>query len=683
MTAINALGRASSPYLLQHAQQPIHWQEWSESTLAQARELRRVIFLSIGYSTCHWCHVMAHECFDNESIASVLNQHFINIKVDREERPDIDATYMAYVMAISGQGGWPLNLWLTPEGEPLIGGTYFPPEDRNGRAGFRRICEEVAHLWRTEPARLSQAAHRHLQQLREESSQPRARHAVSSLSPIDALLSQIMAQHDIRHGGFGEAPKFPRPCLPRCILICDSLKRGDVELRQQAIGATIHTLRAMMDGGLHDHLGGGFHRYAVDARWQVPHFEKMLYDQAQLAELYLDAWNLQLSDATENARYLITVERIFDYVANELRHPQGGFYAAEDADSQINHNAPQRREGAYWTWQADEIQRHLSPLQAAIFCRHYGVEINGNIRPEDDPHQELSGQNVLHLQQPSSALAELFALSDADYCRQLAEAENTLRGHRQQRPKPHRDEKIITAWNALMIRALARGFRFTRNPQWLQLAAQAAHFLRTHLWRDGQLFRSFTASSPPARIPAFAQDYATLISALIELDAIQPAARWLDWAISLQEQLDARFWRAEHCGYVIETTIQATPILTIREDYDGAEPCVNHTAAENLLKLAAITHHPAYHERAEQLLRAGEALMAKQPCAVPTLIAALTLHTEGMHHFTIPSDTPAELRRAIHREHPFAAVFAETERANDSILHCHAERCTTWHPSSS
>lgn len=675
----NALDAASSPYLQQHAHQPVHWQEWSETILAQAREQRRVIFLSIGYSTCHWCHVMAHESFDSPEIAAVMNQHFINIKVDREERPDIDATYMAYVMAISGQGGWPLNLWLTPEGEPLIGGTYFPPEDRHGRAGFRRVCEEVAHLWRAEPMRLSHAAQRHLQQLREESSQPRSQGDLPHAPSCNGLLRQIIAQHDALHGGFGAAPKFPRPCLPRFVLICESLKQGDAELRGQALEATRHTLRAMMDGGIHDHLGGGFHRYAVDAHWHVPHFEKMLYDQAQLAELYLDAWILQIGDETENARYLRTVERLFDYVTSELRHPEGGFYAAQDADSQIAHTN-KRREGAYWTWQAQDIQPHLTPLQAAIFCRHYGVEIHGNIQAESDPHQELTGQNVLYLNDTDSSatLAELFQLSLNDYTHQLATAEATLLNLRQQRPKPHRDEKILTAWNGLMIRALARAARFTQRECWLQHACQAALFIKNHLWCEDQLFRSYSPTSPPARIAAFAADYAALISALLELNAAQPTGDWLSWALRLQEQLDSRFWRDDFCGYVIETTIQSNPILTIREDYDGAEPCVNHLAAENLLKLAAMTHETAYQQRAELLLKTGSTLIANHPSAVPVLVAALALHNEGLHHFTIPQATSAAARLAIATQYPYTAVFASSDQHSEDVIHCHQQHCTIW-----
>ncbi|MEO0018653.1 MAG: hypothetical protein RLZZ522_1936 [Verrucomicrobiota bacterium] len=660
----NALSHETSPYLLQHADHPVAWQPWSEAAFARARDEQKLVFLSIGYSTCHWCHVMAHESFEDPDIAAVMNHHFINVKVDREERPDLDATYMAFVQATTGQGGWPMSVWLTPAGRPVAGGTYFPPEDRHGRAGFPNLCHHLARLWRDDRARVEAGAAEIQAQLSPAAGSPASGHADASV--CDDFLQQCQQRFDPDWGGFGHAPKFPRPTVIRTLMQLAERHGPESPAGADAWRMADLTLRAMALGGIHDHLGGGFHRYAVDRYWHVPHYEKMLYDQAQLAMAYLDGWQL-----SGDGFFRAVAEDIFGYLLTTLRDADGAFHAAEDADSLPEPAATHPREGAFWTWPATEIATLLAPLDAAIFTAAYGVEAAGNARPESDPHGELSGQNTLFRACSDAALATTFACPEEAIRERLRSAASILLAARALRPPPHRDDKIVTAWNGLAIGALARGARLLERADLAAAATEAAGFIRRELWDGTTLFRSFRRQR--SAVPGFPADYVFLISGLIELHALAPAADWLDWAQTLQQKLDAAHWDASHAGYVMRPVLNGQSLRIIREDYDGAEPCPNHLAAENLLKLGALLDCAACHARAEILLRAGSTTLENQVFAAPLLLAAYDLHQRGVMKFQVPSIPSIALSQNLRATYRPRAVH--TGGHGDSVILCEGFTC--------
>jgi uncharacterized protein YyaL (SSP411 family) len=655
----NALIHETSPYLLQHAHNPVDWLPWGEAAFARARAEDKPVFLSIGYSTCHWCHVMEHESFENDKVAAVMNHHFINIKLDREERPDIDATYMAYVQATTGQGGWPMSVWLTPDGKPVFGGTYFPPDDRHGRPGFTRVCHELARLWRDDRGRMEDAATRAMEHLRKEAADSVETENLPDEKVLENFLHRCESMFDPEWGGFGGAPKFPRPVVVRTLMqLCERFG-----MMSGAWKMSECTLRTMAAGGMNDHLGGGFHRYSVDRYWHVPHYEKMLYDQAQLAMAYLDGW--QISGEPE---FREVAEGIFRYLMETMRDSGGAFHAAEDADSLPNHDANHKREGAFWTWSAAEISSLLEPRNAAIFCAAYGVETDGNARPESDPHHELEGQNTLFRAMDDEALEVMF---DGDFRERLAAAKRVLLDHRAKRPPPHRDDKIVTAWNGLAIGAFARGGRVFKRPELTEAARAAAAFLNRELWDGTRLFRSFRERRGDAE--AFPADYVFLVSGLIELQAALPDGGWLEWAAELQRTLDELFWDTSKSGYVMRPQLVDETLMVIREDYDGAEPSPNHLAAENLLKLAVLLDQPAHAARAEDVLRAGARMMESQPFACPLLLAALDLHQRGVMKFQVPETADEQVLEKLRTSHLPRAVF--TTDGGDKVILCEGVTC--------
>ena len=661
----NALANETSPYLLQHAHNPVDWVPWSEEAFEKAAEEDKLVFLSIGYSTCHWCHVMERESFENEAIAAVMNRNFVCVKVDREERPDIDATYMAFVQATTGQGGWPMSVWLTPQGEPVVGGTYFPPEDRYGRAGFPKLCTEIGRLWKEDRKRMEESAAKIMEHLRGEARGGAAVTGLPGEKVFGDFLGRCEAMFDPSLGGWGGAPKFPRPAVPRLLLqLADRLGGEEAEA---ALQMTHRTLRSMAAGGMNDQLGGGFHRYSVDGYWHVPHYEKMLYDQAQLALLYLEAWQ-----AGGDERDREVAEEIFRYVIRDLRDAGGAFHAAEDADSLPSADASEKREGAYWTWEAAEIYRLLDARSAAIFCAAYGVEEGGNARPESDPHEELVGQNTLFRAKSVDSLAGQFDLTEGEIRSILADARSILLEARKLRPMPHRDDKIITAWNGLMVAALARGARVLNRPDLLDAASAAATFIREKLWHGSKLWRSYRGKRGGA--PGFASDHAFLISGLIELHGADGKAEWLEWAREVQAGLDRDHWDESRAGYVIRAELAGETLLTIREDYDGAEPAANHVAAENLLKLAALLDEPAYAMRAEAILRAGSRAAEAQPFAVPVLLGALDLYLRGAVKIEVRGEPGPELSEAIRRKWIPLGVWTKSAGAGDIVI-CRGQTC--------
>ncbi|MBB5351267.1 hypothetical protein HNR46_001503 [Haloferula luteola] len=659
----NALARETSPYLLQHQHNPVEWLPWGEAAFEEARRRDVPVFLSVGYSTCHWCHVMERESFESEAIAAVMNEGFVCVKVDREERPDVDAAFMAFVQATTGQGGWPMSVWLTPDGEPILGGTYFPPEDRHGRAGFPRVCRELARLWREDRTRMQEAATRVAEHLQEQSTADVVLRGLPGEKVFGDFLDHCEASFDPEWGGWGMAPKFPRPSVPRLLLQLADRFGAESDEAASALQMVERTLERMAAGGLHDRIAGGFHRYSVDRYWHVPHYEKMLYDQAQLLHLYLDAWQW-----TGERAHAEVAERLVEYVIRDLTDPAGGFHAAEDADSRDADG--EVKEGAYWTWTAEEIQEVLSPSDAALACAVWGIELQGNSRPESDPHGELEGRNTLYQALSEPRWVEVFG---ADAPQRLESIRKHLLEVREKRLRPHRDDKIITAWNGLMIGALARASRVLGLEEAMQAATAAAKFLRKELWSSGQLERSWRGRK--SGVSGFPADYVFLIEGLIELHALGDEG-WLDWAVELQGSLDRQFWSDEKIGYVMRPSLSGRELMIIREDHDGAEPAPNHAAAVNLLKLEALTGNASYRTQAEALLRAGSLLAEKHGFYAPVLLGALDLRLRGVRKWSVGSRVDLTERQALRRLVEPRGVY-ETADGNEVTV-CEGELCRLW-----
>lgn len=508
----NALAGEKSPYLLQHKDNPVDWHPWGEAAFSKARLENKPVFLSIGYSTCHWCHVMAHESFENPSTAALMNRAFVNIKVDREERPDVDRVYMAFVQATTGGGGWPMSVWLTPEGHPFFGGTYFPPEDRYGRAGFPQIILHIEKLWDEDRGRIESEAGRVIASLRGAAA-PRPDGATLRAEWLANAERAFAESFDAEHGGFGGAPKFPRPS------VLNFLFRGGVKSRNMAL----ETLRAMSCGGMRDQLGGGFHRYSVDRFWHVPHFEKMLYDQAQIAVSLVEAWQI-----TKDPFYEATARSTLDYVLREMTHPEGGFFSAEDADSLIAHGGDAHAEGAFYVWTRREIEDALGVEAALEFCDHYGVREEGNAPDGSDPHGEFTGKNILHPSQVPEPAS-------------LASSRGILLGLREKRPRPHLDDKVLTAWNGLMISALAKAGAAFVETRYLDAAVRAAEFVFGKLRAGNDLLRSWR-DGEASSVRGFAEDYAFLIQGLLDLYEADFNSTNARMALALQESQNELFW---------------------------------------------------------------------------------------------------------------------------------------------
>ena len=667
----NALAKETSPYLLQHKNNPVDWLSWGEAAFARAKKEDKLVFLSIGYSTCHWCHVMEHESFENEAIAKVMNDNFVCVKVDREERPDVDATYMAFVQATTGSGGWPMSVWLTPDAKPVVGGTYFPPEDRGGRPGFPSICTQLGRLWKVDRAKMLESADKVMAHLRKESLPDAVVRGLPPEKVFGDFVDQCEASFDPEWGGWGGAPKFPRPAVPRLLLQLADRFGVESEEGEACLQMVERTLKTMAAGGMHDQLGGGFHRYSVDRYWHVPHYEKMLYDQGQLGLLYIEAWQVTGEEA-----YRRVAEHLFEYVLRDMKDEGGAFHAAEDADSLPDRDAGEKREGAFWTWEAADVYEILEPKAAALFCEGYGVQQEGNARPESDPHGELEGQNTLFRAMPDAALAEKFEMDRDAVKASLKRSSELLLAQRAKRPLPHRDDKIITAWNGWMIAALAKGGRAFGRRELIEAAEEAASFVKEHLWsQDGGLKRSWRGMV--GEVNGFAIDYACLISGLLEVHGNEEGTRWLDWALQLQSEMDEKFWDQERAGYVMRSRLGDQVLMTLLEDYDGAEPAANHVAAENLLRLEALTSNEAYGKRAEAILRAGALRMEKQGSACPVLLGAYDLKLREVPKMDVRGELSAEMAEKLRRSYLAGAVWTKSEGPGE-VIECRKLLCKPW-----
>jgi uncharacterized protein YyaL (SSP411 family) len=632
---VNRLAHERSPYLLQHAGNPVDWFPWGEEAFAKARAEDKPIFLSIGYSTCHWCHVMERESFENGEVAAVLNEHFVSIKVDREERPDIDRVYMAFVQGTTGSGGWPMSVWLTPDLKPFYGGTYFPPVSRWGRPGFTEILLQIAQVWRADRAKVAQSAESMTAHLR---AQVGTAAAATGMVPgpraLQRTVQQFRAAFDSRYGSFNDAPKFPRPS-ELLFLLREHARLGDAA----ALEMTLHTLRAMALGGVRDHIGGGFHRYSVDAAWRVPHFEKMLYDQAQLVLAYVEA-----SQASSDPFYMEVAEDTLLYVMREMTDRDGGFYCAEDADSvppdQAGKPGAHKSEGAFYLWRADEVDALLG-ADAVVVKRRFGIEPDGNA--PSDPQQEFTGRNILYVARSIEELAAELDRTPDDIVDVLNRARVAMFEHRLGRPRPERDDKILTVWNGLMIAAFARTARVLASSDadrsaagpYLNAASRAARFVRERMWNAGsrRLLRRYREGD--AGIDAYAEDYACLIFGLLELFQADPDPLWLEWAVELQRRQDELFWDDAAGGWFSTTGQDANVLLRMREDYDGAEPSASSMSVMNLLVLSHLLDEPGWSERIDRTFRAFGERLEQLGRAVPMMGAALATHIAGVQQIVV------------------------------------------------
>jgi len=653
----NALAREKSPYLLQHADNPVAWLPWGEAAFALARTEQKPIFLSIGYSTCHWCHVMAHESFENAEIAAILNEHFVSIKVDREERPDVDKVYMSYVQAMTGHGGWPLSAWLSPDLKPFHGGTYFPPEDRHGRMGFPSLLRAIAKAWAENRDKLLAESTRVIASLAEYHESRRAEAGAapdlhdSGGEAFEKGYQYFNENFDAANGGFGGAPKFPRASNLNFLLRAAVIQGLDSEHGREAVNMVAATLQKMTGGGLHDHVGGGFHRYSVDESWFVPHFEKMLYDQAQIAVNALDTHL-----ATGDERFAWIARDIFGYALRDLAAPGGAFYSAEDADSLLVHGKPEHAEGAFYVWTRAEIETALGAADAALVCAHFGVEATGNVPAHLDPQGEFTGKNILMQRAPLAATAQALGLAPEVAVEKLVAALETLRAVREKRPRPHLDDKIITAWNGLMISALARaavspaGCLADVRDGYRDAAVRAAEFIERELFdaKRGVLYRNHREGRGASE--GFAEDYAYLIAGLLDLYEATFDARWLRRAEGLQQVMDALFWDAEHGGYFNSRADDASIVLRLKEDYDGAEPSPNSVAAANLLRFSGLFHDDAARERALRTIEALRSQWSKAPHALPELLCAIERALELPRQVVLAGDPRSEDFRALAAE---------------------------------
>ena len=657
---MNRLARERSPYLLQHAANPVDWYAWGEAAFERARREDKPIFLSIGYSTCHWCHVMEHESFENPAIAELLNRDFVSIKVDREERPDVDRVYMSFVQATTGSGGWPMTVFLTPELKPFFGGTYFPPASKWGRPGFSDLLGELARVWKHDRARVEEAAAELFQRLRAVTATDGSARAESELASTDALdvaVDQFQRSFDRRHGGFGDAPKFPRPS-ELLFLLREHGRRGTNDVRSSyAVQMATETLRAMALGGMRDHIGGGFHRYSVDAEWRVPHFEKMLYDQSQLVLAYLEA-----AQATGDAFYATVAEDTLEYVRRDMTGAEGGFYSAEDADSVPPEHAAdpdaRKSEGAFYIWSDEEIAAVLDG-DADIARRRFGVEPGGNA--PQDPQGEFTGKNLLYTSQSIEEISIRGGKTVDEVVAALGRIRQRLMTARSTRPRPHLDDKILTAWNGLMIAAFARAGRVLIDrpvaSEYLAAARRAASFIRTKLWSEAGLLRRYRDGE--AAISAYAEDYAFLIWGLLELFQSSGDATWLEWALSLQAEQDQKFWDEKEAGWFSTTGNDPTVLLRLKEDYDGAEPAASSVSALNTLTLANLTGDQRMRARAERTIARYGPRIGGAARSIPMMLCALCAWHAGYSQIAIVGEDGAARPLAIELARhylPFALI---------------------------
>lgn len=649
----NRLAKEKSPYLLQHKDNPIDWFAWGPEAFAEAKNANKPIFLSVGYSTCHWCHVMAHESFEDQEVAEALNGHFVSIKVDREERPDVDDVYMKALQTLSGGGGWPMSVWLTPEGNPFFAGTYFP------KFRFLQLLRRITELWSTEPGHLLEDGERLLNAVRENEKDASDEQEESQVADweesLSTYISHFQFHFDEMFGGFGQAPKFP-PSMNLMLMMRQDLKSQ----LNQAEAMVTATLSHMVRGGIYDQLAGGFHRYSVDQKWLVPHFEKMLYDQALLTVALLEASQLYGDEELERA-----ARETLDYVLREMTDSQGGFYSAQDADS-LNPESQKSEEGFFAMYTLDELRQTLTEEELSLVQRVYGVT----------PQGDFEGRSILHLQEgfDGKVLGEPLMKS----------AREKLRALRASRPAPHLDDKVIAAWNGWMIWAFAKAAGALNEPRYLKAAQSALGFLQEKMWNDGKLARFWREGDSQGQ--GTSEDYASLVHACLELHQVDLDDRWVKFALELQGALDKSFWDAEEGAYF--TNDGSDPFLPVRskDNYDGVTPCSNSMAALNLVRLFLLTGELRYRHQAERIFSLLYPKFKQYPSGLPFLGMALDHFVSDAKVAVISGKGwPAELHKEqLQSYNPFVywtdaqsswPVAKGKSSSTDSIYVCEEGQC--------
>jgi hypothetical protein len=624
----NRLIDETSPYLLQHAHNPVEWYPWSGEALAKAKTEDKPIFLSIGYAACHWCHVMAHESFEDETTAQLMNELFVNIKVDREERPDLDSIYMNAVVGLTGSGGWPMSVWLTPDGQPFYGGTYFPPTPRYNMPAFREVLQAVSQAWRSRRDEVLKSSDNIAAYLRQASEIANTNESQPlSTDTLTKATHNLTRSYDRANGGWGGAPKFPQP------MALEFLLRRHVQSPADDLRVMLdQTLTTMAHGGMYDQLGGGFHRYSTDAHWLVPHFEKMLYDNSQLARVYLHAWQ-----ALSNLNYRTITVEILDYVLREMTHPSGGFYSTQDADSE-------GVEGKFFLWTVDEIRSILDD-EAILFSEVYGVTPQGNFHEQHLP----PGQNILSIVAEPEAIAQKNGLSAAQLDVILDEARRKLFTIREQRVKPGRDEKVLAAWNGLMLAAFAEAARDASLGQRAEIYRSAAEHNAAFLLRemrtgDGRLFRAWKDGQ--AKLNGYLEDYACVIDGLLELYQTTFDEQWFSAARDLADMMLQHY--ADPAGGFFDTSDDHEALVTRPKDLqDNAVPSGNALAATVLLKLAAFTGEDRYYRHAEALLGALQPALIQSPLGFAQWLAALDFALSSPQEIAIVGDQRSAEAQAL------------------------------------
>ncbi len=591
----NRLIHETSPYLLQHAHNPVDWYPWGEEALSRAKKEDKPILLSIGYSSCHWCHVMEKESFENEAIAGIMNIRFISIKVDREVRPDLDELYMNAVQVMTGSGGWPMTVFLTPDLIPFHAGTYFPPEDRGGMPGFSKVLVVVSDYYRSHRGEVEKM----------EAQLKNALHQIAEIIPSqeavsDKVLSKafnaLESQFDPIYGGFGNTPKFPSS-MALSFLLRNWKSTGS----KKALEMVEKTLEKMANGGIYDHLGGGFHRYSVDERWLIPHFEKMLYDNALISRTYFEA-----HQATRKERYRRVGEEILDYVLREMKGPEGGFYSTQDADSE-------GEEGKFYVWTRDEIKEVLGKEKGTPFCAYYGVATEGNFE---------GGASTLNVVSTLEKVSQLYGIPVADLEKVLVEGRQKLYVEREKRVKPGRDEKILTSWNGLMISGFVDGFKVTEKEQYLDGAKEAAHFILSKMKKDGRLMRVFNKGK--SQVKGYSEDYAFFIQALIDLYEATFETEWLTEAEDLNQRMIHQFWDESKGGFFFTGKENESLIARSKNPYDNAIPSANSIAVFNLIRLGYLTGEESFKKKAEQILHLFNNFLNQHPSGFAQMLSGLS-----------------------------------------------------------
>ncbi|MEK9136554.1 MAG: thioredoxin domain-containing protein, partial [Bacteroidota bacterium] len=583
----NRLISEKSPYLLQHAFNPVDWYPWGDEAFAKARGEQMPIFLSVGYSTCHWCHVMERESFENDSIAQIMNKYFVCIKVDREERPDVDKVYMTALQGMGQNGGWPMSMFLTPDLKPFYGGTYFPPQSMHGRMGFPDLLTRIHEVWETQREKILQSADGITEAMRDiPTSLPGSGVLDSSL--LDTCYNQFVHVYDHQFGGFGNGPKFPRPAVYN-FLLRYYVRSGNA----RALEMVGQTLRKMSMGGVYDHIGGGFHRYSVDGEWRVPHFEKMLYDQAQIVSSYIDLFQI-----TKDPLFASVAREVLEYVMRDMTHPQGGFYSAEDADSPKPEAPEEEGEGAFFLWTRKEVISVLGQEDAEVLCFYYGVEEAGNA--PSDPQHEFTRKNILYIARSLEQTARSFNRPEKEIAEVLSRSKQRLFAARSNRPRPHLDDKILTSWNGLMISAFSRAHQVLGDPNYLEAAERAAGFIlaNMHDGRNNQLIRRYRDGE--ARHEAHLDDYAFIVQGLLDLYEASFDVKWLTHALEITRTQIALFWDSQGGGFFDTAGKDPSVLVRMKEQYDGAEPTGNAIAVVNLVRLSQITNSHELREKANQ-----------------------------------------------------------------------------------